>query len=302
MRNLRTWALGALCLAAAGCARDAASPREASPLTDARARELGRRLAAELGASLGAMTPGRPVRGAVAAAGPLARGSAAGLDPDAACPDVSNPADSDGDGVPDDAVLVFALPGCRFINGPDTLEITGTARLVDPVPSPPPNPAAFGYVASFDHLRLRFAPANPDSGAVETRTGTEALFLTPERLTQGHGFSISRADRNGIATIEDAWSAMFTPDAGTTLVPGQALPSGAFVLAGRSTWTRGGQGFAFEIGTAVPLRYDASCPEQGPNRFRAGEVHARVTVSGQQVLVRVVFADCDEPMVIVVRP
>jgi hypothetical protein len=217
------------------------------------------------------------------------------------CPEVRNPTDSDGDGIPDDAVLLFTLPNCRLIDGTDTLELTGTARLVDPVASPPPNPAAFGYVASLDHLRVRFAPANPDSTALETRTGSEALLLTPDRLTQGHEFTVVREDRSGVVTVTDGWNAVFAPDSGVALVPGQPLRSGVFVIAGRSTWARDGETLAAEIGTAQPLRYDPSCPEQGPNRFESGEVHARLSAPGQQLLVRIVFADCREPTVVVVR-
>ncbi len=236
----------------------------------------------------------------MAAAPVPARVAALGWGPDAGCPAVSNPMDSDGDGIPDDAVLIFTLPACQFVAGDDTTEITGAVHLVDPVTSPPPRPAAFGYVAGFDHLRVHFVSAHPDSSATDTRTGSEALIVTSQGLNQGHAFAITHEDRQGIANIEDAWNAVFSPDPGVILIPGQPLPSGAFVVAGRSSWARGAERAEFIIGTAVPLRYDPACPENAPNRFRSGELGARLTTPGQQVLVRILFADCQEPTVILV--
>lgn len=89
-------------------------------------------------------------------------------------------------------------------------------------------------------------------------------------------------------------------DGALLLTPGESLPSGTFAVAGRSSWARGDEAFEFAIGTAVPLRYDTTCAVDAPNRFRAGELHARVAGPGQRAVVRIVFADCQEPTVVVV--
>src|SRR5258708_744218 len=59
-----------------------------------------------------------------------------------ACVTPSTPADSDGDGVPDDAIYIFTAPPCRFSGWRGgTLDIVGQLQIQDPAPSA----AGFGY-------------------------------------------------------------------------------------------------------------------------------------------------------------
>ena len=51
------------------------------------------------------------------------------------CVTPSTPADSDGDGVPDDAIYLFTAPPCRFTGWRGgTLDIVGQLRVQDPGP------------------------------------------------------------------------------------------------------------------------------------------------------------------------
>jgi hypothetical protein len=290
-------AVGCLVLTAAGCSRDAAAPVHTAAPSNAQMQEFGRRFAAGLGASLSSVMPSGMVNRSAVGAGAAPGASLSDQSPGSPCPAVSNPTDSDHDGVPDDAVLSFTLPACRFVTGTDTVEITGTVRLQDPVNSPPPNMTAFGYVATFDHLRMHAGHANPDSDVTDTRSGTEAMMMNPQGLNQGHEFTISHEDAQGVAAIQDGWNAGFAPDPGATVVPGQPLPSGVFVINGMSSFARGGNGFQFIVGTAAPLRYDPSCPDSSPNRFRSGELRAHMASPQQQAFVRIVFADCKDPTI-----
>ncbi len=69
------------------------------------------------------------------------------------CVTPTTPADSDGDGVPDDAVYLFVAPPCRFTGWRGgTLDLTGQLRVQDPAPSQ----AGFGYDGTLTGLRTRF--------------------------------------------------------------------------------------------------------------------------------------------------
>jgi hypothetical protein len=87
---------------------------------------------------------------------------------------------------------------------------------------------------------------------------------------------------------------------GFALVPGQALPNGALVAIGESSWQHGNAAAEIEIATAVPLAYDASCAAGAPTPFRAGEVHARAANADGQAVVRIVFANCQAPAITLV--
>lgn len=290
-------AVGCAAMTVAGCSREAAGPAHTNGPTNAQMLEFGNRFAAEFGASLRTVSPTGLVRGTMAAWGGRVTASILDSPPDSTCPRVSNQTDSDHDGVPDDAVLLYTLPACHFVTGGDTVEITGIVHIQDPVSSPAPNMSAFGFVVTFDHLRMHSGRANPDSSVTDTRTGNEVLMMTPQRLNQGHAFTIAHEDHQGVVAIEDDWNAAFSPDSGTSFAPGQPLPPGAFAIGGRSSFARGSDAFQFAIGTAVPLRYDPSCPDSAPNRFRSGELRASVAGSGQHGAVRIVFADCKDPTV-----
>ena len=277
------------------CAHDAAAPGAASKITPQQAVAVGTRLSREIGTSLNALTLGGS-GGFAAASLRTARGvqraaPAAG----APCPAIDNTTDSDHDGIPDNATLTFALPQCESVVNGDSTEVTGTVHLTDPVYSPPPSPAAFGYEASLSDLTVHFGAMDADSSFTDTRNGAELLLLGPQGLAQTHGFRIAHQDHGGLANVVDQWNATFTPAPGQALVPGVPLPPGFFAAQGHTSWARGDAVAQFEIITAIPLAYDPTCPESAPNRIRSGEIHASFVGPGQQAYVRIVFADCAAP-------
>jgi hypothetical protein len=292
----------ALALATAGLGLTACSHESTSPssngLTDQRAQEIGGRLARELNTSVNALAQGG--RGGLAAASlRTAAGTASARADVVPCPAVSDLTDSDHDGIPDHATLVFALPQCEAVAGGDTTFVTGIVQIADPVYSPPPDPAAFGFAASFTGFTVRFAAADGDSSFVETRNGAEQVLFTPGGLAQSHAFAITHAALHDTAGIADEWNATFTPAAGSALVLNAPLPPGALAVVGATSWQSGTQGAHFELVTAVPLAYDPTCPANAPNRFRSGEIHAAMAnSSGGTAIIRIVFADCQAAAIV----
>ena len=294
----------AVALATAGvwltaCTHDSTAPGDSQGLTDQRAQEIGGRLARELNTSVSALAQGG--RGGLAAAS--LRTAAGTTSPRAdvvPCPAVSDLSDSDHDGIPDHATLVFALPQCEAVAGGDTTFVTGIVQIADPVYSPPPDPAAFGFAASFTGFTVRFAAADSDSSFVETRNGAEQVRFTPGGLAQSHAFAITHAALHDTAAIADEWNATFTPAQGSALVLNSPLPPGALAVVGATSWQNGTQGAHFELVTAVPLAYDPTCPASAPNQFRSGEIHAAMAnSSGGTAIIRIVFADCQAAAIVV---
>ena len=259
-----------LALAAAGLGLTACSHESTSPtsngLTDQRAQQIGGRLARELNTSVNALAQGG--RGGLAAASlRTAAGTTSALADVVPCPAVTDASDADHDGVPDHATLIFALPQCEHVSGGDTTFVTGTVQIADPIFSPPPDPAAFGFHASFTDFTVRFAAADSDSSFVETRNGDEQV--------------------------------LFTPVQGAALVPGSPFPAGTLAVVGATSWQHGDEGAHFELVTAVPLAYDPSCPANAPNQFRSGEIHAAMANSGGgAAVIRIVFAECQAAVIV----
>ena len=279
------------------CSHESTAPGS-NGLTDRSAQEIGSRLARELNTSVSALGMGN--RGGLAAAS--LRTSAGTASPRAdivPCPLVNDVADSDHDGVPDHATLVFALPQCENITGGDTTYVTGVVQIADPVYSPPPDPAAFGFAASFTDFTVRFAAADGDSSFTETRNGIEQVLFTPGGLAQTHAFAITHAGHQDTAAIADEWNATFTPAQGSALVLNSPLPAGTLAVVGATSWQSGDQGAHFELVTAIPLAYDPTCPAGAANQFRSGEIHAALAnSSGGAAVIRIVFQDCEAAVVV----
>src|SRR5688500_3919138 len=88
------------------------------------------------------------------------------------CVNPSSAADSDGDGVPDDATYLFTAPPCRFTGWRGgTLDIVGSLRIQDPAATN----AGFGYDATLTNLRTLFISADGKTLQDVRRNGTRTL-------------------------------------------------------------------------------------------------------------------------------
>jgi hypothetical protein len=184
------------------------------------------------------------------------------------CATVSSTADTDGDGIRDNASFTYALPACSFTGWRGgVVELTGVISITDPDPSP-----SFAYRLGYDSFTWRYTAPNATDSWSATRNGSRTLTATQSQLSLSNQVSIVRTfARRGDATVAHNTLIDFTPDAGTTLARGEPLPSGNAVKSGQVTFSRNGEVRTFSVSTITPLRYDATCT--AAPRISAGEVH-----------------------------
>ncbi len=207
------------------------------------------------------------------------------------CVNPSSPADSDGDGVPDDATFLFTAPPCRFTGWRGgTLDIVGQFRIQDPAPTN----AGFGYTGTVTGLRSRFTSADSKVIYDVTRNGSRNLSGSTAGLLLTTDLQVIRTFAgHPDAAIDQQWVINYTPAA--PLQINQPLPSGALDIAGTASWTRGDEQLELVVTTPVPLQYDAGCTTT-VQRIKAGELHAAGTFGDMQGFVRVRWTACgDEP-------
>jgi hypothetical protein len=271
-------ATGVLLAALAACG-DSTDPDD-DPLPDNAATAVGLTVRDNVEASLDAFFPARLLQ-------PLSTGPA-----DDPCVAPSSAADTDGDGVPDDATYTFTAPPCRYpeVRG-FTLDVVGQLRVVDPAPE------TAGFGADIAMTALRFSLSTDDSdrnysitrnGFINVTGGPAGLELTTELQVLRTFTGLS----DGLA--EHLWTVGFDPE--TTLQINQPLPSGSVTVAGTVGWSRGTtERFDLTITTVTPLHYNAGCDRTG-QRFDDGELRVSGTFGETPGSVRIVWRDCgDDP-------
>jgi hypothetical protein len=269
--------LGLLAAGLAACG-DSTDPDD-DPLPDNAATAVGLTVRDNVEASLDAFYPARLLQ-------PLTTGAA--QEP---CTTATTPADTDGDGVPDDATYIFTAPPCRF---PDvrgfTLDVVGQLRLVDPAPET----AGFGAVVDFTNFRFTLTAEDADRNYSVTRNGRVTLTGSPAGMELSSEMQILRTFTGlSDAAVEHVWTVGFDPEA--TLQINQPLPSGTVTIAGTVNWTRGDETFELTLATVTPLHYNAACADTG-QRFDDGELTVSGTFGETPGTVHIGWGDCgDDP-------
>ncbi len=211
-----------------------------------------------------------------------------GAGTDSACVPPSNPADNDGDGIPDDATYIFTAPPCRFTGyRGGTLDLVGELRIQDRAPGA----AGFGYDATLIALRATFTAAgDPPNAYSVTRNGTRTLTGTVAGLQLTADLQVVRTF-SGLAdaAVDQEWTVQFAPE--SPLKINQPLPSGTLDVAGTLGWTRGAETLDLTVTTPTPLHYNAGCTEDA-RRIDAGELHASATFEGTAGYVRIRWTGC----------
>jgi len=216
-------------------------------------------------------------------------------------PSQDPPVDSDGDFVPDNFSVTFALPACHFADASDSYDVTGVLRVSDP------QPATAGMALSFalDNFKLAFSGTN-GSGYV-SRNGTASVSVTTGGLSQSATWT-DNAVLTGVASASDNinWTNTFVAAQGQSITAGQPLPDGAFSPNGSVTIHQGNREATFSVTTIDALQYSASCAAgvaQGTSLspFSGGRV--RVAVSNQQNsgYVDVTYSGCNSATVTLVQ-
>ncbi len=203
------------------------------------------------------------------------------------CATVSSTTDTDGDGVRDNATFTYSLPDCSFTGWRGgTVELTGVISISDPDPAP-----SFAYLLTYDNFKWQYtAPVGTNSWSA-TRNGSRTLTATAAQLSLSNQVSVVRTfPRRGDASVAHNALLVFTPDAGSTLVRGEPLPSGTAVKSGEVTFSRNGTVRSFAINTVTPIRYDATCT--AAPRISAGEIHYELADGSY---VKVLWSACGVP-------
>lgn len=268
--------------AALGCKAEISS---GSGPADGLTSDVGASFRDEVEAGLGALT-------LASALDPIGTTLAAGTATSivaAPCVSPSAAADSDGDGVPDDAIYLFTAPPCRFTGWRGgTLDVVGQFRIQDPAPSN----AGFGYEATLTGLRSRFTSADSKVIYDVTRNGTRSLSGSTAGLLLTADLQVIRTFAgHPDAAIDKQWVVNYTPAA--PLQINEPLPSGALDIAGTADWTRGAEHFVLVVTTPTPLQYDAACTDT-VQRIKSGELHAAGTFDDIPGFVRVRWTRCGE--------
>jgi hypothetical protein len=205
----------------------------------------------------------------------------------APCVTPSSAADSDGDGIPDDATFILTAPPCRFTGWRGgTLDLVGQIRIQDPAPTN----AGFGYDATITGLRSRFTSADAKTIYDVTRNGTRTLSGSVAGLLLNGDLQIIRTfTGHPDAAIDEQWTVNYTP-AGPLQING-ALPSGGLDIAGTVDWTRGTEHLVLTVSTPASLHYNADCTDT-VQRIDSGELHAAGTFDGKDGFVKVHWSGC----------
>jgi len=205
----------------------------------------------------------------------------------AGCPAVGASADSDGDGIPDDATLTFTNPPCTaatFRGG--TFGVTGTIRLQDTTATD-----STSYLLTLTDLAWTADTATGTRTFTATRNGTRTRTATDSSGVLTTDLTIVRQRPNRAnTTIELATVAEFVPDSGDTLQVGQSLPSGHLRLSGTAHWTRSTEDWTITLATPVPMQVDTTCA--APQRITSGQLTLAGTINGADGTLTLTWSSC----------
>jgi hypothetical protein len=195
----------------------------------------------------------------------------------------SPPVDSDGDGVPDDAVYTFDLQGCRTdLGGGAWVSNAGEIRVTDPG-------QAWGFDATLDGYGFHSHRVEEGADLTISRehTGTTRLSGSSAAVSFDVDHDILyRVTGEPDATLTEAWSGTFTPSEGA--FPFQQVP-GTLTLAGSSTFSRNSVSIQLSVETVTPLRWEATCDSPWPLE---GTVRAHVLSGGPAGYLEIRYTGC----------
>jgi hypothetical protein len=199
----------------------------------------------------------------------------------------STPADSDGDGVPDDASYLFTAPPCQFEGWRGgTIDLVGQLLIRDPLPAS----AGFGYDATLTVLRSRYTNAAKDAIYDVERNGTRTLSGSVAELLLTSNLQLKRTFvGKPDANVDQQWTVDYAP--ATALQINGPVTSGTLDISGTMNWTRGTEQAALVVTTPTPLEYDASCTDT-VQRIKNGELHAAGDFGERVGFVRIRWTAC----------
>jgi hypothetical protein len=218
-------------------------------------------------------------------------------------PSEDPPVDSDGDLVPDDWTLTFALPACHIVDqsSGSTVDITGSFHIADPTKSS----AGFGLNFGLTNFKIAFS-GSEGSGYV-SQNGSGTVTLSSSVLQQTENWNLS-AVLTGVqsASASVTWNGNFTAAQGQQLTAGHALPDGSYSPNGSFAYHEGNRVATFSIQTIDALQYNAACAANvqagtALSPFTAGRVHVSVSNQQNSGYVEVTYSGCNAATVTLVQ-
>lgn len=210
--------------------------------------------------------------------------------------------DSDGDQIPDNFSLTFALPACSFIDqtSGNTYDITGVMRISDLDPGTPSLALNF----SLEQFKLAFSGA--DGSGYVLRDGNGSVSVAGSGLSQSQHWTETGVV-TGFASVSATlnWTATFAAAQGQSITAGHALPDGVYQPNGGVSFNQGGRTATFAVETKEPLQYSASCAagvSQGTSvsPFSSGRVRVSVTSQEVNAYADVTYSSCNAATVVLV--
>lgn len=193
--------------------------------------------------------------------------------------------DGDGDGVPDSVRCVFDPAGCSFGDDTYTATTSGLIVLTDPG-------AAFGFRARLEDLAYTMTSGDPSITRQRVLNGVRVVTGAPDSLALSRHDTLTFSRTGGAtATVIEALTGTFTPEAGQTVSFGVGVPPppGQYTVTGTITWTQGTSVYVLDVTTASPLLYPSGCDSPFPS---GGELRFHLTSGGPAGTLTVAWDGC----------
>ncbi|HXI21680.1 MAG TPA: hypothetical protein VNH46_11365 [Gemmatimonadales bacterium] len=195
-------------------------------------------------------------------------------------PTVSDPTDTDGDGIPDNATFTFTAGNCSDTdpNTGATTTVTGSIHIQDTDNAT--TIWGFALTASSFTISITAPTQQGTQTAAVSMNGTYSADVQSGQASSTQALRLAAA-LNGTQVFGSSWtwSIAFTPTSGT-LDPASQFPAGAFTFSGAYAWAgnyAGANGnWVFSMSTVSPLQYDGSCSD-ATWPFAAGSVQGAIT-------------------------
>jgi len=201
---------------------------------------------------------------------------------------------SDADIVPDSMRLDYS--DCVFTRGHGLIidSLSGTIDFLDPQPVA----ASTGVRHVFtDFRRSRTNTVIRARSFSAVHNGVREWGASPDTL--GHTItdfaSTWTHPGGGTTTHEKNWVGKFTATTPGSIVFGDPIPAGTWVLNGTSVWTRRGRSWDVVVTTAAPLVFDPTCDTAPP--YTGGTLDLVVTQNGEVTNVEIQFLSCGQVQV-----
>ena len=205
------------------------------------------------------------------------------------------PDDTDGDGIPDELTVTYALPGCHSEDVSGSMDITGSMHLEDSTPT------VAGMSFSLAMNALKVAMTHVEFGSIEvTRDGTGSVAHTASQLGQVYDFSTLIRAEDASMRFATEWDLDFDAAPGSSIVTGEPLPDGTYTPSGTTIIEQMRDRYAFTVSAPTPLTYSAACaadPFTYANPFAAGVLRVDAVGGEGAGYVEAVFSGCMEPTI-----